>query len=242
MQKGGATQNVDAETTRLTLEIWHPNCWTLEVTEAVDAGIVAHTVNNVPGDTVQGHFTVYADRITSVDELIEAARRSRLTGSVTELSSRREFEKNVSNIGNTTREIVVEYDPANSIAGALLSRGFVHEAPVRVHDGREYWPVIDTEERDGLEDRLESLREEKDADVSVTKVASVADPRHHVVHQQSKLSNRQREVLELACRRNYYAWPRGTTTRELAEELGISKTTVLEHLRKAEAKLLDQYS
>ncbi|MDX1748003.1 MAG: helix-turn-helix domain-containing protein, partial [Halobacteriales archaeon] len=45
--------------------------------------------------------------------------------------------------------------------------------------------------------------------------------------------------FELARERGYYAWPRGTTAADLATDLGVSKSTVLEHLRKAEARLLD---
>jgi hypothetical protein len=46
-------------------------------------------------------------------------------------------------------------------------------------------------------------------------------------------------VFDLARKEGYYEWPRGTSTRELAELSGVSKTTLLEHLRKAEAKLLN---
>ncbi|SEP27842.1 hypothetical protein SAMN04487948_13131 [Halogranum amylolyticum] len=241
MSKVDAGREGVVGTTRLTLKVWHPDCWTLEVTDETDAGVIAHTVYNTPADTVKGHFTVYADRVDQIDEFIETARDSRLTDSVSELSARHEFDKDVSNVGNTTREIIVEYDPENSMTDSLLAYGFVHDAPVRVDSGWEYWPLIDTGGRDGLQERIDSLEQEKDAEIVVTKVASVSDAKNHVAHQQDKLSNRQREVFELACEKNYYAWPRETTTRELAEELDISKTTLLEHLRKAEAKLLNQY-
>jgi predicted DNA binding protein len=46
-------------------------------------------------------------------------------------------------------------------------------------------------------------------------------------------------VYEHARNAGYYEWPREASTRELADELDVSKTTLLEHLRKAEAKLLD---
>jgi predicted DNA binding protein len=52
------------------------------------------------------------------------------------------------------------------------------------------------------------------------------------------LSARQREVFELARARGYYEWPRAVSATDLAEEVGVAKATVLEHLRKAEAKLL----
>jgi predicted DNA binding protein len=45
-------------------------------------------------------------------------------------------------------------------------------------------------------------------------------------------------VFLFAREHGYYEWPRNVTARELAEEFDITKTTFLEHLRKAESKLL----
>ncbi|MBZ6495989.1 helix-turn-helix domain-containing protein [Natrinema longum] len=47
------------------------------------------------------------------------------------------------------------------------------------------------------------------------------------------LSEHQREALTLAIRRGYYDIPRGCTTAELADELGISDQAVTERLRRA---------
>jgi len=47
------------------------------------------------------------------------------------------------------------------------------------------------------------------------------------------LSEPQREALTLAIRRGYYDIPRGCTTAELADELGISDQAVTERLRRA---------
>lgn len=54
----------------------------------------------------------------------------------------------------------------------------------------------------------------------------------------SPLTERQRDVATEALTRGYYDWPRGITNEELADELGISRATLHEHLRKAEHALL----
>ncbi|WP_266081949.1 helix-turn-helix domain-containing protein [Haladaptatus caseinilyticus] len=52
------------------------------------------------------------------------------------------------------------------------------------------------------------------------------------------LTSRQREVVETALDTGYFEWPRRISSEELATELGITRGTCLEHLRKAQAKLL----
>jgi predicted DNA binding protein len=52
------------------------------------------------------------------------------------------------------------------------------------------------------------------------------------------LSDRQAEVVGLALTAGYYEWPRAADAETLAAELGIAHSTFLEHLRKAEARLL----
>lgn len=56
----------------------------------------------------------------------------------------------------------------------------------------------------------------------------------------SNLTDRQYEVIELALGRGYFEWPRRTDSDALASELGISRPTLLEHLRKAQSKLLTE--
>ena len=54
----------------------------------------------------------------------------------------------------------------------------------------------------------------------------------------SDLSPRQAEVVRAAIEAGYFEWPRRTDAKTVAASLGISHSTFLEHLRKAEGKLL----
>lgn len=53
------------------------------------------------------------------------------------------------------------------------------------------------------------------------------------------LSSRQSEVVEAALDAGYFDWPRRTDAAELAAEFDIAHSTLLEHLRKAEKKLIE---
>ena len=54
------------------------------------------------------------------------------------------------------------------------------------------------------------------------------------------LTDRQREVIETAFGLGYYEIPRKTTHADIASTLDLSGSTVDEHLRKAEARLMEQ--
>lgn len=61
-----------------------------------------------------------------------------------------------------------------------------------------------------------------------------------VAERRTVLSDRQEEVVTAALKAGYFDWPRGIEATELADRLGISHPTMLEHLRKAERKLLQR--
>ncbi|MFC6755754.1 bacterio-opsin activator domain-containing protein [Halomicroarcula sp. GCM10025894] len=53
-----------------------------------------------------------------------------------------------------------------------------------------------------------------------------------------ELTDRQREALAVAHERGFYDWPRESTGEDIAASLDIAAPTFLEHLRRAEAKLV----
>ncbi|SDY61629.1 helix-turn-helix domain-containing protein [Halopenitus persicus] len=54
-----------------------------------------------------------------------------------------------------------------------------------------------------------------------------------------QLSSRQREVFFTAYENGYFEIPRGTTTAEIGDEIGVNRRTVEDHLRRAQKKLAD---
>jgi predicted DNA binding protein len=226
------------QTSQVTLQVWHPDCWTLRTTERVDAGLIAHGVYK-HDSVVSGRFTAYADTTDDIDELVDAIESSPLTSEVKRINEYFNPTIRTDAAGNATEELLVEYEPTNSIYGAFVSRGFVLEEEIRIHDGYEYWTVIVAASRTAIRQRLEAVRAEMDAEITVEgmKCARTDGARSG---QSRQLSERQREVFELAKSEGYYTWPRESSASALAGELDISKTTLLEHLRKAESKILGE--
>ena len=120
----------------------------------------------------------------------------------------------------------------------MIAHKFFPIEPIRVKDGQEYWTVTTPKDRDTVVNLIEDIADNNRADICVEKIVSskkesTSNP------QLQKLSERQRDVFEFAQQEGYYSWPRETSAAKLAEQVDISKATLLEHLRKAEAKLLN---
>jgi hypothetical protein len=224
---------------QLTLKVWHPDCWTLRSTATADAGLIAHGVYQTD-DVMNTRVTAYADARENIDDLVEAIEASPLTQGVTEIHEYFNPSVRTSAAGNATQELLVEYESSHSIYDAFISRGFVPDSEIRIHDGNEYWTVIISEDRSRIQDRLDEIRDEMSADVEVEGM-KCPETQTCGASPKSTLSERQREVFELAQRRGYYSWPRQTSASDLADDLDVSKTTLLEHLRKAESKLLNEH-
>ncbi|GGL63059.1 helix-turn-helix domain-containing protein [Halocalculus aciditolerans] len=229
----------DASGLQLTLKVWHPGCWSIEVTEDRPGGLLAHAVYRTAEDNVRSLFTAYGDTTAEVDALVDAIRDSEHTNSVLELEERYGSSVSTPEAGGVARELFVEETPEHSVNDAFVSRGFLHDQPIRIVDGEEFWPVFYRGSRAELEATLEEIREERDADIEVTRISSSGPPQGSTHRRVDRLSEAQRDAYELARAEGYYSWPRQITVRELAEKQEVSKTTFLEHLRKAESKLLD---
>ena len=71
------------------------------------------------------------------------------------------------------------------------------------------------------------------------RVASLADASFSPDSPLNKLTEKQRAVLVAAHKLGYYEVPRKINSEQLAKKLGIGDSTLVEHLRKAEQRLIN---
>ena len=64
-------------------------------------------------------------------------------------------------------------------------------------------------------------------------------PSVFIQHEVPKLTEKQRQVLELAIEYGYYKYPRKVSVQDLAKKVKMPRTTFQEHLRKAEERVMN---
>lgn len=129
---------------------------------------------------------------------------------------------------NGTAYLLVEGATQSSVIEAVLDHEGFLLAPPRMDRGTEYWSV-GLAYKGQAEPLLKAIG--KLGTVDLTGLVRDTFP-------ELDLTAAQREVLRTAVAAGYYEFPRETSPTELAENLGLAKSTLLEHLRKAEAKVI----
>ena len=224
------------EALQVSIDLWYPDCWEIEITERLDVGILGYGIY-MTGSEVVTLFTIYADDQESVTEGIEAIRTSEHVHSVSLMASGFR-QASIPEPGNTTRELLVVHDGRKQISQPLTSRGFVCTGPIDIRGGREYWSLVTNHNRETVRVKLDEVREQMSAEITVRSMKQQSRGTAPTTLPADQFTKRQLEVFLLAREQGYYEYPKETTAGELADELGITTSTLHEHLYKVEAVLL----
>lgn len=247
----------------LTLDVTHPDCWALDATRAAQATLLGHSFHAAGGHT-RGRFTVLGPSRDGTDRVVAAIRDAPPTDAVHEIPAPtvpvvlgRAGVATAACRGLARRDVLVRWnsDAGVDVFEALLDYGFVPNGPCRMRRGREEWPVVFPGRRALARERLAEIERATGAEVRIRRIGrsgeAAAEPAEAAepgsdgparVATLDRLTPRQREVFRLACDRDYYGWPRRVSAADLAGELGVSRGTVAEHLRKAESRLFERFT
>lgn len=133
--------------------------------------------------------------------------------------------------------------PQGGVVGSIQRAGGAVLWPVLQREGAEFIDVL-APTRPSLRRVISALA--KIGDVEVERVTDVEASAIGVVVRlpdiTSALSRRQLDVLRAAIEGGYYESPRRTSTKALAAALGVSPSTLQEHLRKAQAAIMDRFA
>ncbi|MCL4337931.1 MAG: helix-turn-helix domain-containing protein [Candidatus Thermoplasmatota archaeon] len=122
------------------------------------------------------------------------------------------------------------------VTDAIKDNGGYFMENVTVINGVEKWRVlIDGGNKSDLFHQLEFIGTPNLESISQVTTQSLFN--RHGVTGLVMLTERQRLVLSYAVKHGYFDEPRKSGSRELARELGMSQSTFLEHIRKAQYRL-----
>jgi hypothetical protein len=123
--------------------------------------------------------------------------------------------------------------PAFADAGKLFAGDikFIPDPPIYMSEDRALFGFLG--DRKSIKIMLNMMR-------LIFDIKSVRFPREgpYEYDIMSTMTERQREALTAAQKFGYYQYPRKISTADLAEKLGLTKATLIEHLRKAENALI----
>lgn len=132
-----------------------------------------------------------------------------------------------------------ETDPDEESPFAVLDRHGLPASETTVRDGR-LLVTFHATDLPTLRSVLDAFRESS-PDMEVLRLlqsSSTPEESDLVTVDRSDLTERQREVLTVAYDAGYFDHPKGANAGEVAEELGIDRSTFTEHIAAAQRKLL----
>lgn len=218
----------------------HDDCWLQEATERhPGVTLVISSIYMVEGD-VHIDLTVHAPDRATVDELREAWEADDRIHRITEIYA-----------GPRGTRFHVGYTSEHSIYPHLIHHTPIAMGAVRMAAGTEHYSIVgEAEDVEGLvrtlsdegEVEVESVRELRDVPEAGSGGAAgdlAGDREGPLAEALDGLTDKQVDALLLAHGEGYYKWPRKRSASDLADELGLSVSAFLDHLRQAEGKVLD---
>ncbi len=124
-----------------------------------------------------------------------------------------------------------------SFHASILDRTVISLKPQYAEKGFEYWTLGSTQKKALLDlvKKVNSLKGK--AGIELLSLRE-EDPNFFAQGALESLTRLQREAVLAAFNAGYYEYPRKADLKKLAKRLGVPRTTLTEHLRKAEAKIM----
>ena len=214
----------DKKVKAATIGFYHQDCQTSKSTEKFPHVRLDEVSKVVYLDRKPGKidyllmWNVSAEKPSEVDEYLTYIKRHNDTKRLTVL------EKS----GNQALILLNAYMPTSSYEKVMQS-GTVPSAPVVAKEGFETYNIVAPDPKS-----IKKLAHELDA-IGDVKIMRVGDYRSDVSG--PTLTDKQKDALAVALMNGYYSWPRNVGLEDLARAAKVSRRSMQERLRRAEAKL-----
>lgn len=200
----------------ISIGIKHKDCWHYKLSRGLRATILVRYTYVLPNRQLYGYQTIVTPAVASLGPYLSKLPEIKRYSILSEGSGRAE---------------VVTWAEQSSILEHLLKTNCVFIGPTVVREGIENWQIM-APSREDLQEAVASL--EQHAEIAYIRSSSSA-------HSSEGLTDRQTSALATAVEMGYFDSPRRASIEDVAGRLGISASTAVEHLRKAEKKVLESY-
>lgn len=148
----------------------------------------------------------------------------------------------ITSLGGERIYVAMVYDVEkwDSISERLSNMGVHYRMGTTITAGWERWTVYLEDDEDvgeviaGIEAAGNDVELAKNVELSEVTMQPQLDASQFL----ADLTHRQRDALATAIGLGYYGTERETTIEEIAEEMGVARTTAWEHLVRAESKVM----
>lgn len=205
-------------------EYRHAGCWLQDTTERHPGLTLVATSIYLSGDDVVILLTAHADEATLAAAVAEWEASPRLHR-VQKLHA-----------GARGSRFHIAYAKGDSIYPRIIEHTPVSLGAIRFSAGREYYQVLGSPA--DVSALLRDLGQQGELRVLSVREASVEPEAGET--DWAGLTDKQAQALVAAHRAGYYEWPRQCSATKLARDLGLSSSAFLDHLRTAEARLIDR--
>ncbi len=203
-------------------KVWHQGSQAIELTKKYDATVRIYLLN------------VFAQRQLGVSKVmtVVGSEWRQYIRDLVRLEKRIHFSRVEGN------QVFYSYlQPRQNYASVSLEKDVFFLKPITISKGFEYWTLASWDKK-----KLAGLpkKASRRGSRAVFKLVSIKKetPMLFVSSAAGSLSKKQLEAFQSAVEQGYYSYPRKIALPALAKLLGVSKSTLREHLRVAEAKLM----
>ena len=134
------------------------------------------------------------------------------------------------------RQMFYAVEELASFHASVLHKSVFPLKPQYVEKGFEYWTLASTHKKALLE-LMRKINRTPKAGIELLALRK-QDPHFFPQGVFGELTELQRDAVLAAFREGYYEYPRKTSVKKLARKRQAPRTTFLEHLRKAESKIM----
>mgnify|MGYP005840670731 FL=1 len=202
----------------ISIGVKHRDCWHYKLSRALRATIIVRYTYMLPNRQLYGYQTILTPRVADLDNFLRTLPEIKKYSILSRSSDRAE---------------VITWAEQGSIVENLLSMNCVFIGPTIIKDGIENWHIM-APSHEELRDAMASI--ERHADI-----AYIRNKDSDFAFDRTGLTEKQSKVLMMAIEMGYFDTPRLASIEDVAVKLGVAPSTAIEHLRKAEKKVLDNY-